>query len=124
MNCSEWTAVDMMTLGMSRRPTYVVGQRVEVRGLYGLPFLEQWRRGEVMAIEPQEGEEGQKTSPHTPLVKLGMWDEHYVFNEVRPVTAFKEYRKAYSGMSYQELLDKQAELNMQVLPMPDTVVCQ
>jgi hypothetical protein len=114
-----------LTLGLSRRPTFHVGQRVEVRGLYGLEFLKMWRKGVVVATEPVDGVEGAKASPQTPLVKLGEWDEYYVFDETKAVVAFKEVRNAYSGMSYEELLAEQARMDKQVIPpLPENVVCE
>ena len=53
-----------------------------------------------------------------PLVKLGEWDEYYVFDETKAVVAFKEVRNAYSGMSYEELLAEQARMDKQVIPPP------
>ena len=55
---TDWSAVDVLTLGLSRRPTFHVGPRVEVRGLYGLEFLKMWRKGVVVATEPVDGVEG------------------------------------------------------------------
>ena len=69
--------------------------------------------------------EGAKASPQTPLVKLGEWDEYYVFDETKAVVAFKEVRNAYSGMSYEELLAEQARMDKQVIPpLPENVVCE
>ena len=124
LKCTDWSTVDVLTLGLSRRPIFYVGQRVEVKGLYGLAFLMQWRKGVVVGIESGPGLEASKATPATPLVKLGEWEEYYVFDEARPITAFKEVRSAYSGMTYRELLAKQEELRLDILPpLPESIIC-